>query len=332
MIHVTLSIQFPTEAILRQTPGGEGRWGECVFHVNEDIEECDYWVVYDRLAEPETVLCDPAKVILITAEPPSIARYAPEFLAQFALVVTCHEDIEHPNILLRQQGLPWHVGRRQRNHMNFDWTKSYDELKAMDTPRKTRDLSVICSTKTNTRGHRKRNRFVEALQARLGDRIDVFGRGRREVEDKWDALAPYRYTVALENHAHPHYWTEKIADAFLAETFPFYSGCPNLADYFPEESFRRIDPGDVKGAVEAIETAMGEEAHSSARPALRAAKDAVLDRYNLFALLADLCRKPASGDRETVRVAPAQRRPGLLARLRRGIRRKLRMTLHETNG
>ncbi|MHC4251832.1 MAG: glycosyltransferase family 10 domain-containing protein [Planctomycetota bacterium] len=319
--HVKLSIQFPTEAILRQTPGGEGRWGECVFHVNENAEECDFWVVYDMPGVPEQTVCPPENVIFIAGEPPSMALYLPEFLAQFGRVVTCHEGLDHPNVLLRQQGLPWHVGRRQLEHVNISWNKGYDELKGMGTPTKTRDLSVVCSTKRNSEGHRLRNRFVEALQERLGDRVDVFGRGRTEVEDKWDALAPYRYTVALENCAHPHYWTEKLADAFLAEAFPFYYGCPNLADYFPEESFRRIDLDDVEGSVEAIRSAIDGDVCPGAREALGVAKEAVLEKYNLFALVAELCSGPVSGRAETVRVEPPVVRQGLFKRVKRALRR-----------
>ncbi|MHC5055899.1 MAG: FkbM family methyltransferase [Planctomycetota bacterium] len=316
MVHVKLSIQFPTEAILRQTPGGEGRWGSCVFHVNEDVGECDYWVVYDRPAEPEAAVCPPANVILITGEPPSVATYPTEFLAQFGRVVTCHEALDHPDVLIRQQGMPWHVGRRQREHVNVEWTKGYDELKSITTPQKTRTLSVICSTKKNTKGHRRRNRFVEALKRRLGDSVDLFGRGRTEVEDKWDALAPYEYTVALENCSHPHYWTEKIADAYLAEAFPFYFGCPNLEEYFPAESFRRIDLDDIEGSVEAIRSAVEEDVCAGAREALGAAKEAVLERYNLFALAAELCAGGVSGVRKEVCVAPPARRKGFFARLR----------------
>ena len=324
MIHVKLSVQFPKEWILRQTPGGEGRWGNCAFHVNDQVAECDYWVVYDKPARPESTVCPPENVILITGEPPSVARYHPRFLAQFGLVVTCHEDIEHPRVLLRQQGLPWHVGRRQRDHVNLGFSKSYDELKGTATPPKDRTLSVICSSKDFTDGHCKRNRFVQAIQARFGDRIDVFGRGRKEIEDKWDALAPYKYTVSLENSACPHYWTEKVTDAFLAETFPFYFGCPNLADYFPAEAFQPVDLDSVDRAADMIEARIREDVCSSARPFLRKAKALVLEKYNLFALITDLCRSPVGKSQARVRVYPEEQCRRVLFPWRRAFGRVLR--------
>lgn len=324
MTHVKLSIQFPAEAVLRQTPGGAGRWGDCVFHVNDPVPECDCWVVYDMQAELEETVCPPGNVILITGEPPSLKRYDRRFLAQFGLVVTCHENLEHPNVMLRQPGLPWHVGRRQRGHVNLGFGLGYDQQKHIGLPPKDRMLSVICSTVEVSDGHRRRNRFVEALQARFGDRIDVFGRGRREIEDKWEALGPYKYTVVLENSSYPHYWTEKIADAFLAGAFPFYFGCPNLADYFPAGAFQPIDLEDMDRAMDMAEVRIREDAYTHARAELRRAKELVLDEYNLFALMADLCDGLAIGPKERVRIYPRKRGPPVMERLRRKLRGGLR--------
>ena len=81
--------------------------------------------------------------------------------------------------------------------------------------------------------------------------MHVYGRtpGHIALDDKTDALAPYRYSFALENHIETHHWTEKLADALLGLTLPFYAGCPNAVDYFPEESFIPIDMDDPDGAV-----------------------------------------------------------------------------------
>jgi hypothetical protein len=44
-------------------------------------------------------------------------------------------------------------------------------------------------------------------------------------------------TSCLENSQSPHYWTEKLTDAYLGWAFPLYVGCPNVGDYFAKESF-----------------------------------------------------------------------------------------------
>jgi len=50
--------------------------------------------------------------------------------------------------------------------------------------------------------------------------------------------------VAVENSGHDHYWTEKVADCFLAGTVPIYRGAPNIRAYFPAEAMIVIDTLD----------------------------------------------------------------------------------------
>ena len=67
-----------------------------------------------------------------------------------------------------------------------------------------------------------------ALKKHFGDQIDLFGRGLNDFEDKWDVLANYKYTVAIENDFCDDWVTEKYFDCILSNTLPFYYGCPNL--------------------------------------------------------------------------------------------------------
>ena len=80
--------------------------------------------------------------------------------------------------------------------------------------------------------------------------IDLFGRGFKEIGDKADVIGPYRYHLVLENSACPHFWTEKLADAYLGYCLPIFSGCANVVDYFPPDSLVRLpDIADHSGAV-----------------------------------------------------------------------------------
>src|SRR5262245_15293756 len=96
VIHVKLSTgPFPWP-LFRQTPGRAGRWGDCVFHHNEPVEECDAWVVYgDVIRRLESTRCPRANTVFVTTEPLSVQRYPAAYLAQFAAVVSCHPDIPH---------------------------------------------------------------------------------------------------------------------------------------------------------------------------------------------------------------------------------------------
>lgn len=305
MLTVRISTAARDWPWLRQTPGGSGVWGNCRFVVDEPVESCDFWVVYDGLLESESTRCPPGATLLITAEPPGVKLYRPGFVEQFGAVRTSHRQLVHPRVTLGQPALPWHVGRRQQAHRNLGFTHDYDELKQVTAVPKDRLISVISSDKVQTVGHRRRLALVRRLQAHFGDRLDVFGRGIREVEDKWDAIAPYRYHIALENGVYPHYWTEKLSDAFLAGAFPLYLGCPNVGEYFPAGSFTALDPDDPARAIATIEQAIADQRCERSAADLAEARRLVLDRHNLFPLLADLLAgSPPSGDRVLTMLRP----------------------------
>ncbi len=289
VLRVKLSLQGEWP-ILRQTPGSLGLWDGCQFLVGP-VASCDAWVVYDDLDGVEAARCPPGRTLLVTAEPPAVRRYSPDFLRQFALVLTCQPSLEHPAAVYGQQAQPWHIGRRQRGDLTLGWRFDYDELSALAAPDKPRLASVISSSKDKTRGHRLRLRFVELLRDRFGDVIDVFGKGLREVEDKWEALAPYRHHIVLENTSVPRYWTEKLADPLLAWCHPIYWGCPDVHDWFRTSAVTPIDISRPREALATIARVLDEDAYAARLPALARARQRVLDDYNLFAVLAPLVRR-----------------------------------------
>lgn len=306
---VTVKLTCPDWPIARQTPFQQGVWGDYTFILNQEKKECDYWVVFEGLSKSESAYCPRENTILITAEPPTLKQYRPEFLKQFAIVITCRADLKHPRTIIDQPGLPWHVGRSQKGHVNLSWSKDYDELSAITHYEKKKELSVISSTKAFSDGHRLRLAFVKTLQNHFGDRIDVFGRGIREIEDKWDALAPYKYHIAIENCAVDDYWTEKIADPFLAGCHPIYAGCPNIEKYFPKNSLTRIDLQQPEKAISIIEDCLALKRYEQSQQEIQEARDAVLNRYNLFPMIASHLEKlgrqgSGTGKRTKIHLVP----------------------------
>jgi len=300
---ITVKLSTSPWPITRQTPGGKGVWGECRFFCNTDIDRCDYWFVLEGPGKKkETAVCPKENTVFIAHEPPTLRTYRSDFLHQFAAVITSDARIDHPNPILQQSGLPWHVGRRQKGHINLGFTKDYDELKAITSIDKTKMISVVSSSKTMTDGHRQRVDFTLRLKSHFGDKIDLFGRGLNEIEDKWDALADYRYHVAIENSEVNHYWTEKISDAFLAGCHPIYHGCPNIADYFSPGSFTLIDINEPEKAIATIESCIEEDRYTLSRQLIWESREKVLDQYNLFPLIADYIakdRRRSSGQTRT---------------------------------
>lgn len=174
--------------------------------------------------------------------------------------------------VLGQTALPWHPH------------KDYDFLSALPDSKKTKNLSWTTSNKANTAGTRQRMQFLQSLQA-AGVDFDLFGRGFQPIEDKWDALHPYRYALAIENSSSDVYWTEKISDCFLAWTVPLYFGCKNIDRFFPAASYLRIDLDDPKTPDRIKEIVASDYAEQN-RAAIAEARDLVLNKYNLFNLLA----------------------------------------------
>lgn len=89
-------------------------------------------------------------------------------------------------------------------------------------------VSAISSNKRMLPGHVKRLEFID----RIKDRVDLFGRGIREIPSKLSALKDYHFSVVIENDVSTNYFTEKITDCFLTGTIPIYYGCPNIGEFF----------------------------------------------------------------------------------------------------
>jgi hypothetical protein len=249
-----------------QTPGGKGRWGACRFTL-DPVPDPDYVVLTNHVAESVTVDVDPRRLWAVLQEPPDPA-YAWLWRAsrRFARVYA-PGAAAFPGHVPHQGMLEWWV------------RKSFDELAAHSPPEKSRALSWVVSDTRVLPGHRRRLRFLRRIRGRV--ELDLYGRGFARLADKWDGLAPYRYSLAVENLSAPHYWTEKVADCFLAWTMPIYYGAPNLADYFPAESFVWLDIEDRRAPERLAEIVRSDRAERS-RDAIAEARRRVLHEHQFF--------------------------------------------------
>jgi hypothetical protein len=293
IITVRLDTCAPSWPWKRQTPGGRGHWGSAHYAIDEPIDACDFWIVFESLSRTVAARCPPERTIFVTGEPDSIGSYNPGFLAQFHTVVTSRLDIAHTRIIRLQQGQPWFV------------EKGYDELATMSPIQKSRGVCAIVSDKQHTAGHLARLRFIEQLSALLGDKLEIFGRGIRDFGSKWDLLAKYRYAVVLENYEANDYLSEKLPDAWLAFCYPFYAGCRNIERYFPEIACERIETGDVSNAAQRLLACLQDEKHyDAAIPAITAARRRYLDSVQFFPNISSVLdwvgSEPASQSREIV--------------------------------
>ena len=307
VVRIKVSTSFPEWPLEQQTPARRAQWGNCKFFINEPVDTCDAWIVFDDLVIAESCECPLDRTYLLTAEPPNVKTYNSQFVGQFATVLTAHEGLGGPASRTCPPLLPWHVGRHVRPNVVDYFDKTYDYLAALEPVKKTKLISVISSNKVFTDEHRYRRTFVEILRRALGDQLDVFGRGVNDIEDKWDAIAPYKYHLALENAAVPNYWTEKITDAYLGWAFPIYMGCPNLSIYFPKGSFAQLPWGDSEVAIEVIRSVLNDDPFQDAHEQLRVARQKCLDEYNFFGYFARLAEQERSHSKRAQKTLLPQR-------------------------
>ena len=272
--------------LLHHTKGGKGisKCGKYQFFLNKEIENPDFWAVLGKgISCKETCNVAPENTILMLCEPKTVINYPKSYREQFGMLCSCQKDLKHKNIRYNQAILYWFVG------ISKNKTKSYDDLIMMNTPPKNKLISVVTSNKAFTKGHHDRIKFVEQLKQHYGDSLDVFGRGFRPFDDKWDVLAHYKYHIAIENSSNDYYWTEKLSDCFITETYPIYYGCPNIGDYFPKDSYTAIDIHNLDEAIATIDRVIGENEYEKSRSTLKHCKELVLDKYNIFDMLASFC-------------------------------------------
>lgn len=265
-----------------QQPVSGSFTGECQFLFDRAESNYDWLVVIDDVsrnlrAAPETLACADEHTLLVTTEPPSITRYGSAFSSQFAQVLTSQPPtaLPHPKRIYSHTGNLWYNGHNYREIKD----KSF-------TSKKTQVLSTVCSSKQQKHTvHNDRYQFTRWLQQQLPE-MELYGHGSRYIEHKYDALDPYLYHLAIENYLGLHHWTEKLADPYLSGCLPIYHGCPNVADYFPKESFVRIDMYNRQEALATIKETISRPAHDSTTlDALTEAKRRVLEDYNLLRMI-----------------------------------------------
>jgi hypothetical protein len=288
-IKVKVSYPYPgqTDMLIRMLPAELYPGIDFVINPPDSHEKYDYWIVFNFLYNhlSQQAVCPATNVIFVATEPYDVSCYPSDYLKQFGLVLSFEPSIlkNNRNALLSPPLSEWFVGK---NHF---------ELSGTTTVEKTKLISVVSSNKTDLKGQRKRLEFARAVKNHFGDKIDFYGRGIKPFADKWDVLAQYKYSIAIENSYSDNYFTEKINDCFLAQTFPLYYGCPNLENYFNSDSFIRIDIHNVDRSIGIIKSVIESETHYADHlEAVLESKSKVLGNYNFFAWCAALITERAN--------------------------------------
>jgi hypothetical protein len=267
--------------LMRQTPQGKGIWDGIKF-ISGNSMTADVVVVLNSTPVDFFGFYRKGGKWLMSQEPPHESyRWQTRGYRYFDKLFTFWMPSEFPesNIINEQTCLPWHVNR------------SYDELIALrsDALVKQDKISWITSNLNSRPGHELRLGFMDFLR-KQGFQFDLFGRGFDPIVDKFDGLAPYKYSIAIENYSCNDYWTEKIADCFLSWSMPIYFGCSNITRYFPRDSMILVDPRDPAGALQIIQDAIDGNLWQKRLSQIEEARNLILNKYQFFPAIAKRIR------------------------------------------
>ncbi|VEP13813.1 conserved hypothetical protein [Hyella patelloides LEGE 07179] len=171
---------------------------------------------------------------------------------------------------------------------------SFDELASGKIPEKVKPCSWITSGISRTENHRRRLAFLEMLQESTVE-FDLYGRRLPQwadscgvVENKWNAMAPYYYNLAIENYADNNlYVSEKLWDSILSWCLPIYYGGSAADKLLPEGSFLRLPSMDEKGIAYIQEVTSSLDAWHEAKDKIAEARQIILHELNLLNWLSD---------------------------------------------
>lgn len=291
--------QFSTDPIqwIRQFPDRNPVWGRCHFIFDPTEPNYDWFVAENDLpakigsnprSAVEELACPFEHSLFITREPSSVTTYSSVFLKQFSNVLTGQEAwaIRHKGKIHSQPALRWYYGDTTRN--NNIGLKNYNFIVNNPPIEKSKTIATMCSAKAQKHTlHFKRLAFTEKLCSEIPE-LDRFGEGFKEIPDKAASLDSYKYHVAIENHECDHWWTEKLSDAFLGMTLPFYHGAPNADQYFPKDSFIPINLHDFEGSLNIIRKAIEDGEYDKRIDSIKEARRLVLEEYNTFAVVSKI--------------------------------------------
>ncbi len=249
------------------------------FEINNEADTCDAWIVWGGLNDSIDKLiavCSSENIFFITDERFDGRKYNTSFLAQFNYVITGRADINHKGVINSHELNTWLLN------------KSFHDVCNIKFIEKSKSISVVSSDLTWLPGHKKRFAFVNRMIGHFKDRLDVYGRGFNEISDKWDALYPYKYSIAIENNSLNGYFTEKISECYLAHVMPIYFGAPDIEMFFSGDTLLKIDLDDYKNGIRKIERLLEEDPYSELLEKIVQQKKIYLEKYHFFQAVSNI--------------------------------------------
>ena len=267
-------------------------WAETQIKFNfcDKVESYDWLVAFDVPVKEEKLMCPAQNTILILFEPASYLIYPDNFLHQFGIIISPQEPrfSRHPCAIYESWLWDW---KFYAGSSPID----YPTMRDAPLPVKKRDISLVCSDKTVTPFHQQRLAFIDSLKKHIPE-IDSWGQGFNPIEKKADAIEPYRYHLTIENYQNKTYWSEKVTDAWLGYSLPFYYGATDLGKHFPPESFIPIDITRTEESVAIIRDAIANNEYERRLPHIMEARRLLMTKHNRFIKIQETINRVKSGE------------------------------------
>ncbi|MFW9948732.1 MAG: hypothetical protein ACFFKA_01235 [Candidatus Thorarchaeota archaeon] len=185
--------------------GNEGKHGYDTFDTvilsDQFIPQADKFIAKIKIAHLEEPFC------LI----PQIYQYTLQNLDKFTLVFTHHKEFVglDPKIKFYPVG------------------GCFLDRKDIKLYPKTKNCSIIASSKNFLQGHVLRHRVIKELNPN-----EITIKQGEPFEYKLNYLKDFRYSIVIENCKQDYYFTEKLIDCIKTGTIPIYWGCPSISNFF----------------------------------------------------------------------------------------------------
>ena len=181
-------------------------------------------------------------------------------------------------------------------HVSTPWVlKTREQLLARKT--KTKKMSIITSNKWKHRIDliskiNSKTGFLRKTEAEIFGKDNLTGKFgatyKGVLRDNWicraSGLESFHFSMAIENSREDNYFSEKLTDCFLMDTMPIYYGCPNIKDFFPEDSIRIIEPQHIEDDCYLQEVIFRPISERESN-ALEESKMLVLDKFSIWATI-----------------------------------------------
>ena len=284
------------EKLKKNTPNNEGKWRNLVGTTN--IKECDFIVVLDNLHSSllniglnnfMQLVNNTNKVIYFQRENTAILNMCKEnWFVKELLPILKHKYSYEDDFFYTFT---------TAHFLN----KTYDELKAMEYPKKKKNISCIVSNKNLGPTYEDRINFIKKYNEIYPNSIDIYGKGWSNNElgsnykgelgsyhqsankssSKLDGLIPYEYSICLENYPNEKVTSEKITDTILCNTIPIYSGTKDTTKYYPNHAFYLIDIKS-ENIYEETNNILNKSCTKKNINGLIEARKLILDKYNIW--------------------------------------------------